>query len=944
MRIIGAGVVAVLISVLLFFFRPAPVANLDHKVCDLLTGWAGPGRQSGRVMIVEVDDRSLTQFGRWPWPRDLIGRLVERIASHDPAEIVLDMMFPHEGTGMGGPADDGPGAPNDRLLAGAIQAEPTVVGYSLVFDGGQEVSSACGVPSLPLVVAGAGVSGRGAFLRASGALCNVAIISRAAADSGFLNAAPDSDGKTRRMPLVIESGGRFYPSLALAALNVYRRASTAELTAEAYGASRLRLDFRVIPLEGPSLMRLRFRGPRRTFSSISAADVLSNGRPAEALRGRIALLGGTAQGLWNQVVTPVDALFPGVEIQATAIDDLIQGDVFVRPANGVAWELLLALVVGLGATVLLARVHSLWGPASALALAVATWVGCALLLRARGELLSPLPATAALACSFPVVTLLINLREKRTTRRAEQQLVSARELTREVREEGESRFRRLVENVSEAITVDDLDGRLVFANRRFWELFGLDAGNVHEVTLEQYVAPECRAEVRDRHDRMVRGEAVPGNFDFEGIRADGTRLWIEAIVAAVEENGRITGTQAALRDITERKRMEAQYLQAQKMESVGRLAGGVAHDFNNLLQVINGYSDLAMEELSPDHPCFSNLVQIRTAGERAAELTQKLLTFGRKEVAQPRVVELNLVVAEAERMFGRLIGEDIELVTRLDPGAGHVMADPGQLCQVLMNLVVNSRDSMPGGGRIVIETRNVEVAVGGAEGDSHPGLAAGSYVYLGVTDTGTGMSDDVKQRLFEPFFTTKEPGKGTGLGLATVYAIVKQTGGSIEVTSQLGEGAAFHVYLPRFQDEVLPAPGAGAPAAVLRGSETVLLVEDQDAVRQLASVLLESFGYRVLQASNGPEAIELASQYPGAIDLLLTDVVLPFMTGQVLADRLKRTRPEIRVLYVSGYTESSVSHGGVSDPGRSVLAKPFSREALAARVREVLADRGAPQR
>jgi PAS domain S-box-containing protein len=796
---------------------------------------------------------------------------------------------------------------------------------------------------MPLVVADAGVTGWAASLRASGALCNVPIISRAAAGSGFLNAAPDSDGKTRRMPLVIESGGRFYSSLALAALNVYRRASTMELTAEAYGTSRLRLDDRVIPLEGPSLMRLRFRGARRTFPSVSAADVLSNDIRAEALRGKIALLGGTAQGLWNQVVTPVDALFPGVEIQATAIDDLLQGDVLVRPADGGAWELLLALLVGLGATVLLSRVHSLWGPAGALALVIATWVGCAVLLRASRVLLSPLPATAAMACSFPVVTLLMNVREKRTTRRAEQQLVSAGELMQEMRQEGESRYQRLVENVSEAITVDDQDGRLVFANRRFWELFGLNAGSIDQVTLEQYVAPEWRAEVRDRRERMVRGEAVPANFEFEGIRADGTRLRIEAIVATVEENGRITGTQAALRDVTERKRMEAQFLQAQKLESVGRLAGGVAHDFNNLLQVINGYSDLVMEELPPDHPCYSNLVQIRTAGERASELTQKLLTFGRKEVAQPRVVELNFVVAEAERLFGRLIGEDIELVTRLDPAVGHVMADPGQLCQILMNLVVNSRDSMPEGGRIVIETRNVDVPVGGAEGDSHHGLVAGSYMYLGVTDTGAGMSDDVKQHLFEPFFTTKEPGKGTGLGLATVYAIVKQTGGSIEVTSQLGQGAAFHIYLPRFEDKVLTAPDASAPAAVLHGSETVLLVEDQDAVRQLASVLLENFGYRVLQACNGPEAIELASQYPGAIDLLLTDVVLPFMNGQVLAERLKRTRPEIRVLYVSGYAEGSVSSGGAPDPGRSVLAKPFSREALAARVREVLAGRGAQQ-
>jgi PAS domain S-box-containing protein len=933
MRIIGAGIIAVLIAILLFFLAPAPVRDLDNRVCDALTGWAGPGKQTGRVVVVEIDDKSLALDGRWPWPRELTGRLVKSVAAGNPSEIVLDMMFPEEANAA---AVEDVAAANDRALASALGAKPAVVGYSLRMEGGGDIPSECDVPPLPLVMIDSGGFAMAPFFRASGALCNVPLISRAAAASGFLNATPDGDGKVRRLPLLIESGGRFYPSLALAALIAYRHVRTVELTADANGAARLRVDGRVIPLEGQSLARLRFRGARRTFPYVSAADVLSGKVPPEALRGKIAVVGGTALGLWSPVVTPVDTLFPAVEVQATAIDNLLQGDVLARPGGGWAWELLLGLLAGVGCTVLLARVRSPWAPAGALGLAVAAPVGSTLLLRSTGVLLSPLPAVVALACAAVVVIVLNSRREKRTAERAERQLHSARELTREVREEGESRYRRLVENISDAIVVYDVEGRIEFANSRLREWFGLTEEDIHTVTLERYVAPEWRAEWRDRHERRVRGEAVPGQFEFEGMRADGSRMWIEAIVTTVEENGRVVGTQAALRDITARKRLEAQYLQAQKMETVGRMAGGVAHDFNNLLQVINGYADLAMQDLPSGHPCFSSLEQIRMAGERAAELTQKLLAFGRKQIAQPRALQLNLVVEEAEQMFSRLAGKDVQLETRLDPAAGRVMADSGQISQVLMNLLVNARDSMPAGGSIVIETGNVEVTGEEAAEGAHAGLAAGWYVRMGVTDTGTGMTDEVKQRLFEPFFTTKEPGKGTGLGLATAYAIIRQSGGAITVASEVGRGSAFHVYLPRLEAGTADAAGAGTPAVVPGGSETVLLVEDQDAIRQLAGAWLAQLGYRVLEASNGPEAIDLASRHAGPIELLLADVILPQMNGQALAEELQRTRPGMKVLYVSGYAGAVADHGGMPEGSWGFLAKPFSREALAAKVRELL--------
>jgi PAS domain S-box-containing protein len=945
MRVTVAGSAVVLIVLGIFLARSAPVVDLDYKVCDLLTGWVSPGKPSGQVVVVEIDERSLAQFGRWPWPRDLLGLLTRRILDRGAATVALDMMFPQEDRGLlrshpdiGGP----PGGANDEVLAEAISGKAVVVGYTLRFDNDDGSPLPCAVPSLPLTIASPNESGAAPFFRATGAVCSVPAVARAAVGSGFLNAAPDRDGKLRRLPVVIEYGGHYYPSLALAAANLYRPVSAMQLVTDAHGAWRLRLGDRTMPLEGPSCLRMRFRGARRTFPYVSAADLLTGRAPAERLRGKIAVVGGSALGLQNSVVAPVDPLFPDVEVQATAIDNLLQGDSFRRRGDAGLWELAFALLAGLTSTVLLARLHAWWGSLIAVGMVAGAWAVCIFVASSAALLFSPLPATATLVCSLPVLILFDYLQEKGRADTVQRQLVFTKQLSREALRESESRYQRLVENVNDAIIVVGLDGRLTFANRRFREWFGLEEAEIRDLVAERYVAPEWRSEVRERNERWLRGELVPDHFEYEGLRPDGTRIWIEAQVAKVEENGRIVGTQAALRDITGRKRIEAQYLQAQKMESVGRLAGGVAHDFNNLLQVIAGYGELLATRLGSDDKSRAYLEQIRKAVEHAAELTQKLLAFSRKQVVQPQRLNLNLVVSEARDMFGRLLGEDIELIARLSPAIGRVMADPGQMHQVLMNLVVNARDAMPNGGKIVIETKNVEVdenLVGQC-----PGLAPGSYVYLGIADTGTGMNDEVKRHLFEPFYTTKGPDKGTGLGLSTTYGIVQQNAGWIGVASEIGQGATFHIYLPRIKADLSEPPGASPAVALLRGSETVLLVEDQEAVRRLTATILESYGYRVLQASNGPDAIALAERYPETIHLLLSDIILPLMDGCALADHLRAVRPEIGVLYISGYTEDRI--GASRGPGRefACLPKPFTSEALAGKIREILAAGGAQSR
>jgi hypothetical protein len=385
-------------------------------------------------------------------------------------------------------------------------------------------------------------------------------------------------------------------------------------------------------------------------------------------------------------------------------------------------------------------------------------------------------------------------------------------------------------------------------------------------------------------------------------------------------------------DITERKRLEERFYQAQRLESVGRLAGGVAHDFNNLLTVINGYCEMLLGDVPAGDPLREGLTEIRNAGERAAALTQQLLAFSRRQIVQPTVLNLNLVVSDIQKMLRRLIGEDIEFVSQLSPDLGNITADQGQLQQVIVNLAVNARDAMPTGGTLLIETANVtfDETYASTHADTRPG----PHVMLAVSDTGSGMTPEVKEHLFEPFFTTKPTGAGTGLGLATVYGMVKQSGGWIWVYTELGRGTTFKIYFPRTDSPLTQSQPV--LRSDVRGSETILLVEDQPEVRTLAVSALRKCGYTVHSAANGAEALATSRQAGGAIHLLVTDVIMPGMNGREVAGKLREERPDLRVLFMSGYTANAIAHRGVLDAGMDYLQKPFTPELLTAKVREVL--------
>jgi PAS domain S-box-containing protein len=434
--------------------------------------------------------------------------------------------------------------------------------------------------------------------------------------------------------------------------------------------------------------------------------------------------------------------------------------------------------------------------------------------------------------------------------------------------------------------------------------------------------------------QAARERGTPYDLELNFIAADGVKKRVRAICRPVVEEGKVVRVRGSLQDVTERHRLEERLRQAQKMDAFGQLAGGVAHDFNNMLTVINGYAAELLKGMRPDDPMAEPVREIRQAGQRSAALTRQLLAFARQEVVAPRVLDVSAVAADTSGMLQRLIGEDVRLVTDLRPGVWPVLIDPGQLEQVLLNLAVNARDAMPAGGTLTVSTRNEGVSAGAA--GEHSGAMSGPHAVLSVADTGTGMSSDVLARLFEPFFTTKEVGKGTGLGLATVYGIVRQAGGHMRVRSAVGEGSTFDVYLPRTAEVSADASAEPGATGLPRGRETVLVVEDEKAVRVLVKVVLSGCGYAVLEAEDAAAAERLAAGHAGPIHLVLCDVVMPGAGGRVAAEGVRAKHPEARVVFMSGYTDDAMMRQGVRTAEVAFLTKPFSPAALAAKVRQVL--------
>jgi len=496
----------------------------------------------------------------------------------------------------------------------------------------------------------------------------------------------------------------------------------------------------------------------------------------------------------------------------------------------------------------------------------------------------------------------------------------------------ETRYRSLFERNAAGVFRSNLEGRFLDCNESFAQLFGYTREEL--LNLPAHAIYLGGKEERDARLATFLKTRHVKDLEICFQRKDGSPVWVIENAVVVKDADGSDVIEATMVDISERRNLEEKLRQSQKMEAVGRLAGGIAHDFNNLLTVIGGYSRILMDQLKNNREAHEEVKKIEEAAERAASLTRQLLAFSRKQVLQPKVINLNSLVENLGSLLHRLIGEHIELQTITAPDLGQVKADAAQIEQVIMNLVVNARDAMPAGGQLTLETGNVELD--DSYSADHPGVRPGHYVMLAVSDTGTGMTPEIRARIFEPFFTTKELGRGTGLGLSMVHGIVNQSGGHIWIYSELGQGTTFKIYLPRTEEIPEGAAVRQRPAPAIGCHETILLVEDDEMLRELAHSILAKCGYSIIAPKDAQEARLICEQQASSIHMLLSDVVMPGINGRVLAQMLLSRNPAVKVLFMSGYTENAIVHHGVLDKGTHFLQKPFTPPVLAAKVREIL--------
>jgi two-component system cell cycle sensor histidine kinase/response regulator CckA len=512
--------------------------------------------------------------------------------------------------------------------------------------------------------------------------------------------------------------------------------------------------------------------------------------------------------------------------------------------------------------------------------------------------------------------------------------ISESKRAKEALKEREEQFRATFEQAAVGIAhVSPDGGQWLRVNQRWCDIIGYTHEEILDLSFKDITHPDDLETDYNYLRRMLAGEIESYSIEKRYIHKEGSIIWINLTVSLMHGSaGEPKYFISVIEDITNRKKVEEQLAHAQKLDSIGRLAGGIAHDFNNLLTAIMGFTELAAERVSADTEASGFLANTLHAGERATALTRQLLSFARRQVIEPRTIDINFLLFQLDKMLRRIIGENVDLVILPESPLWSVRADPSQVEQVIVNLAVNARDAMPEGGKLTIETRSVTLDEEYAR--QYAEVTPGEYVMLAVSDTGTGMTEEVKQHIFEPFFTTKDPGKGTGLGLATCYGIVKQSGGHLWFYSEPGYGTSFKVYLPRDPSEVSVA--VVNSTRLVGGTETILVAEDEDIVRDFAMRKLRDSGYNVLEASDGVEALAKARAYEGKIDLLLTDVVMPHMGGKALADRLSEERQGIKILYTSGYTDQAIIHSGSLDEGVTFMQKPYTSSSLTRKVRETL--------
>jgi PAS domain S-box-containing protein len=924
----------------------------------MLTISAGHRKPAGNIVIVDIDESSLSRFGQWPWPRYRLALLLQKIKDLGAASVGIDMLFSE--ADRTSPATlrsdllrnrqinvEFKGLPedmmdHDRIFANTLSRGPFVLGFKFFFRKQTQKPRNCLLQSLNVAWLNAPQreNASHSLFSASDVICSIDPISKSVSYGGFLNATPDIDGVLRRATLLIEYQGEFFPSLALATLMRTLGTKQVFLKKGRYGVESIHLDETIIPVDAKCNMLMNYRGKGKSFEYISAGDILNGIITKEKLKGKIVFIGSSAAGLGGYEQTPVDSVYPDVEIHATAVDNILQGDFFSRPHWATISGLSAILIVGIVSSFAIAW----FGPLSnctILAIGLlGCWYGSTWILNSYGILLSPLFPIMILVANFTALMIIKYWYNERYARKQ-------KELALAGLKAGEARLNSVMKAIPDIVYRLDEFERITFINDAITR-YGYSQDELLGTHMTDIVFPEDRQQASYRINERRTDIRATNGFEIRLLTKNpavipdenGVRYFLisaEGLYSTDEPQANtFVGTQGIARDITEQKKLESQLLQAQKMEAIGTLAGGIAHDFNNLLQAIQGYSQLLLYGKRREDPEYKNLKEIENAAQRAGKLTEQLLTFSRKVESKLRPVNMNQEIMQVERLLRRTIPKMIDIKLDLEEKLRIINADSAQLLQIMMNLSVNSRDAMPEGGTLGIKTKNITSDEGFLK--RHVGAKQGEYVLLQFSDTGSGMDRKTMEHIFEPFYTTKEMGKGTGLGLSMVYGIVKNHGGYITCSSEMGKGTIFNIYFPAVEPIIEKEDiSEDIEQEMITGRfETILLVDDEASNRNLGMEILAKSGYNVLTANDGESALEVYREKKEEISLIIVDIIMPGMGGKRCIEEIIKINPEEKVIISSGYSTNGPVGEALETHVEGLIRKPYNVRQMPKVVYEVL--------
>jgi PAS domain S-box-containing protein len=929
----------ILVVVILCVFGTPILDLLELKTYDLRLLSRGHVRPLPAVVLAVIDEKSLVTEGRWPWPRSKLAALVDRL-SHDGARVIgFDMAF----------LEPDENSQNDLALANAIKQSsaavvlgyfflmrPADLDYWLEQQAIDQQLKRISAAKYPLVL----YKGQGMdmvpFLRAYVPKSNLEIFTAATASSGHLSLRSDQDDVVRWMPLIIQGGEELFPPLAVWCAWHYLGRPQLTVQAGRYGVEGIQMGNRFIPTDESGQLLINYLGPPKTFPHVSISDILNGQLPGGTFTDKIVLVGATAVGTHNLLSTPVNPLYPAVEVHATVIDNILTQNFLTRPSWSKTYDLLAIITLGVLIGISLPRLGALKGLLCATGLGVLYLVITCWLFVHTGVWLTLVYPLLALSTNYLGLSFNSMAQQLRQAFRNLQGELEERQRAEEALRQSEAHYRALVEGSLQGISIVKRDGTRVFANSALTHMLGY--ARPEELvgrSIWEHTAPHELSRFRAAFEAHLRGEAAPTHHEYQAVKKDGTLIWVERLASPMTLNGEPVILVAYL-DITERKRLETQLRQAQKMQAIGTLAGGIAHDFNNILTAILGYTELAMQERKQDRVLGHYLQRVLTAGNRAKDLVQQILAFSRQTEVKRTPIQLHLLIREVLGLLRAALPSTIAIRPVIDSHAGSVLADPTQIHQVVLNLCTNAAHAMrETGGVIEILLEAVEVTTDRTTVAAD--LEPGPYVRLTVRDTGHGMAPEVMERIFEPFFTTKNMGEGTGMGLAVVHGIVTSHGGAITVESTPGQGATFAVYLPRLGDPTTSAVHTEEPLP--GGSERILFVDDEEALAHLWQTVLEHLGYNVVVCTNSLEALNVFRAAPQSFDLVITDYTMPTMTGEGLAQELRCVRPDIPIILYTGFSDTMTAERAQALEIDALVLKPLRVRDFNLAIRQVLAQR-----